>query len=197
MDATPHRESVKLQKKSFFTKDFFKHILINGRFKIEPWSLYPSMIQCNVFCTEPCTAKPLLCMRTNCNIYCNIGSIGRFTETAAEHLLKSTALTEINRLVPRTLTSPSMIDDGHQNKVLPASIVNWSTTLAIKIVTAEKFMRLIYSSIMWYCAISSFGSTLTRLAVSVRCERSRCKSKSMSRAITWLHCWSISWISRL
>ena len=45
-----------------------------------------------------------------------------------------------------------------------------STTLAKKIVTAEKFMRLICSSIMWYRAISSYGSTLTRLAASVRRE---------------------------
>ena len=35
-----------------------------------------------------------------------------------------------------------------------------------KIVTAEKFMRLIDSPIMWCRAISSFGSTSTRLAVS-------------------------------
>ena len=47
-----------------------------------------------------------------------------------------------------------------------------STTLAKKIVTltAEKFMRLINSSIMWYRAMSSFGSTSTRLAASARRE---------------------------
>ena len=45
-----------------------------------------------------------------------------------------------------------------------------STTLAKKIVTAEKFMRLIFSSIMWSRAISSFGPTSTRLAASVRRE---------------------------
>ena len=76
IDATPPRESVKLQKKNHsLLMLFFKHMLINGRFKIEPWSLYPSVIQCNVFRTEPCTAKPLFCMRTDWNIYCNIGSI--------------------------------------------------------------------------------------------------------------------------
>ena len=45
------------------------------------------------------------------------------------------------------------------------------TTLAKKIVTAEKFMRLIHSSIMWYRAISSFGSTSTRLAASAAARR--------------------------
>ena len=39
-----------------------------------------------------------------------------------------------------------------------------------KIVTAEKFMRLIDGPIMWYRAISSFGSTATRLAVAARRE---------------------------
>ena len=38
------------------------------------------------------------------------------------------------------------------------------------IVTAEKFMRLIYSSIIWYHAISSFGSTSTRPAATARRE---------------------------
>ena len=39
-----------------------------------------------------------------------------------------------------------------------------------KIVTAEKVMRLIDGPIMWYRAISSFGSTATRLAVAARRE---------------------------
>ena len=39
-----------------------------------------------------------------------------------------------------------------------------------KIVTAKKFLRSIYSSIMWYRTISSFGSTSKRPAVSARCE---------------------------
>ena len=46
----------------------------------------------------------------------------------------------------------------------------WRHTLAKKIVTVEKFMRLIYSSIMWCRAISSFGSTSTRRADSARRE---------------------------
>ena len=47
---------------------------------------------------------------------------------------------------------------------------SFTTTLAKKVVTAEKFMRLIYSSIMWYRAILSFGSTSTRPVVSARRE---------------------------
>ena len=45
-----------------------------------------------------------------------------------------------------------------------------STTLAKKIVTAEKFMRLIDDPIMWYRAVLSFGSTVTRLEVAARRE---------------------------
>ena len=52
---------------------------------------------------------------------------------------------------------------------LPPKVV-WTTTLAKKIVTAEKFMRLIDGPIMWYRVISSFGSTATRLAVAARRE---------------------------
>ena len=48
--------------------------------------------------------------------------------------------------------------------------VQGSTTLAKKIVTVEKFTRLIDGPIMWYHAISSFGSTATRLAVAARRE---------------------------
>ena len=66
-----------------------------------------------------------------------------------------------------------------------------------KIVTTEKFMRLIYNSIMWYRVISSFGSTSTRPTVSVRCELALQILKSMLHDITWSHCGSISWISRL
>ena len=40
----------------------------------------------------------------------------------------------------------------------------------MKIITAEKFMRLIYSLIMCYRAILSFSSTSTQLAVSARRE---------------------------
>ena len=66
-----------------------------------------------------------------------------------------------------------------------------------KIVTTEKFMRLIYNSIMWYRVISSFDSTTTRPMVSVRRELALQILKSMLHDITWSHCGSISWISGL
>ena len=76
--------------------------------------------------------------------------------------------------------------------------VQGSTTTLPKNRYTEKFMRLIYSSIMQYRAISSFVSTSTRPVVSAR--RNSCKLsrlKSMSHDITWLHVGSISRVSRL
>ena len=68
-------------------------------------------------------------------------------------------------------------------------------TLAKKSVTAEKFMRLIYSLIMWYRAISSFGLISTRHGASDSVRREL--SLQIEVDVAWSHCGSISWVTRL
>ena len=66
------------------------------------------------------------------------------------------------------------------------------TTLAKKVVTAEKFIRLIrQSDHVKSCDIKlRFDIDATRGSAS-----SHCRLKSMSHDITWLHCGSISWLT--
>ena len=69
----------------------------------------------------------------------------------------------------------------YNNKGLPPS----TTTLAKKIVTAEKFMGLIDSAIMWYRGIASFDSTSTQPAcLSVCVSRARVADRSWCRLIS-------------
>ena len=59
-----------------------------------------------------------------------------------------------------------------------------------KNLTAEKFMRLIYSLIMWYREISSFGLISTRHGASDSVRREL--SLQIEVDVAWLHCGSVN-----